>query len=261
MLNTPYRVTTRTIAITLLLAGLSGPAHAGFFDKAKDLLDKSPKTIPGLGSDSSGVKSGIAGLSTNEIIAGLKDALVVGSRRVVEQVSARNGFNLDKAIHIPLPDNLAKAKRLASRVGLGAPLNDLETRLNHAAENASARATDLFVQAVKDMTVNDAKGILQGPKDAATQYFRRRMSPALTTEMKPVVDRALAESGAIAAYDAAVKDVRNVPFVPDLKADLSKHVIDLGLDGIFHYLAVEEAAIRQNPARRTTEILQKVFAR
>ena len=258
---TPAR---RMPLIAVLSAGLfalsvAAPAQAGLFDKAKDLLDKAPKTVPGLGQGD-GAATG-AGLSTSDIIAGLKDALAVGSRRVVDQVSAHNGFNLDKAIHIPLPGNLAKARDMAKRVGLGGPLTDLETRLNHAAEKASARATDLFMQAIRDMTVQDAKGILQGKQDAATQYFRRKMTPGLTADMKPVVDNALSEAGAIAAYDAAVKDVKNVPFVPDLKADLSQHVVQRGLDGIFHYLAREEAEIRKNPARRTTEILKKVFAR
>ena len=139
-------------------------------------------------------------------------------------------------------------------------LDDLELRLNRAAETASAKAGDLFVSAVEQMTVEDAASILNGPKDAATQYFRRTMSPGLTAEMKPVVDQSLAEVGAISAYENAVGQAKANPLLPDIRADLSDHVVKLGLDGIFHYLAQEEAAIRENPAARTTALLQKVFA-
>ena len=127
-------------------------------------------------------------------------------------------------------------------------------------KTASVKARDLFVDAVDTMTIDDAMNILNGPKDAATQYFRQRMTPGLLAEMEPVVDRSLSEVGAIQTYENAVGEFGNMPLVPDLRADLTSHVLDLGLDGIFHYLAVEEAAIRANPAKRTTELLQKVFA-
>ncbi len=107
------------------------------------------------------------------------------------------------------------------------------------------------------MTLDDVREILGGPDDAATQFFRRQMSPGLKAEMKPVVDDSLARVGAIQTYEQTVGDFSKVPLVPNLKADLTDHVLELGLDGIFHYLAVEEAAIRNNPAKRTTELLQK----
>lgn len=234
---------------------LSAPAQAdGLFGKAKDLLGGVTKqgNLPSLGGGTS--------LTEGEIGAGLKEALRVGSGRVVDQVSAVNGFTGDPAIHIPLPDNLQKAQKMLARLGMSNQLDALETRLNQAAETASVKAKVLFFDAVDAMTMDDVMKIFNGPDDAATQYFRGQMTPGLRAEMKPVVDASLAEVGAIQTYEQTVGEFSRVPLVPDLKADLSNHVLDLGLDGIFHYLAQEEAAIRNNPAKRTTEILQKVFA-
>ncbi len=107
--------------------------------------------------------------------------------------------------------------------------------------------------------LDDAQRIFSGPKDAATQYFRGKMTPALSQRMKPLVDDAMAQAGAVKAYDSMMGRYSAIPLVPDVKADLSGHVVEKGLDGIFHYVAQEEAAIRDNPAARTTDLLRKVF--
>jgi len=109
------------------------------------------------------------------------------------------------------------------------------------------------------MSFEDVKKIYKGPEDAATQYFRRKMSPSLAKEMKPVVTNSLSEVGAVQAYDNVMKQYRSVPFVPDVKANLTDYVVEKGMDGIFYYMAKEEAAIRANPAKRTTELLKRVF--
>jgi hypothetical protein len=109
------------------------------------------------------------------------------------------------------------------------------------------------------MTFEDVKKIYEGPKDAATLYFRSKMSPSLAKEMEPVVNKSLSEVGAVQAYDNVMKEYRSVPFVPDVKANLTNHVVEKGMDGIFYYMAKEETDIRQNPAKRTTELLKRVF--
>lgn len=139
--------------------------------------------------------------------------------------------------------------------------DDLELRLNRAAEAAAPRARSVFVQAITDMTLDDVKAIYDGPKDAATQFFRKNMSVPLTESMRPVVDGALADVGAIQAYDQMIGQYKTVPFVPDVKADLTTYVLGKALDALFLYLAREEAAIRENPAKRTTDLLQKVFSK
>jgi hypothetical protein len=137
--------------------------------------------------------------------------------------------------------------------------DDLELRLNRAAEAAAPEAKELFWQAVDEMTLDDVQGIYDGPDDAATQYFKDKMTPPLAERMQPVVDSSLAEVGAIQSYDTMMAQYKSVPFVPDAKADLTTYVVEQAMDGMFYYVAKEEAAIRNNPAARTTELLQKVF--
>jgi hypothetical protein len=137
----------------------------------------------------------------------------------------------------------------------------VELKLNRAAEAAAPKARKLFVDSIAQMTVDDVQRIYNGPDDAATKYFQSKMSPQLAKAMRPVVDSSLAEVGAIQSFDAAMGKYQGLPFVPDVKADLSDYVVNKGMDGIFHYLAIEEAAIRKDPAKRTTELLQKVFTR
>jgi len=198
-------------------------------------------------------------LSNEEVGLGLKDALHVASETVVSQLGREDGFNGDPAIHIPLPQQLATAQEWLDKVGMAGLLYDLEVKLNRAAEVATPRAKDLFFQAISEMTFEDVMNIYNGPDDAATRYFEEKMSPPLTREMSPIVSDSLAEVGAIQTYDNAMKEYSSIPFAPDVKADLTTYVVEKGIEGIFHYIAIEEAAIRENPAKRTTELLQKVF--
>ena len=216
--------------------------------------------LKGVADDVLGGEGGASGpLGTDEIVAGLKQALATGSETVVAQLGRPDGFAGDPRIRIPLPESLEKAKEIASKVGLGGRFEDLETRLNRAAEEATPRAKELFLGAIRSMSVEDARGILQGPDDAATTYFRRQTGSELQSEMRPIVDRALGEVGAVASFQSLASRYNAIPGVPRLDADLTGYVVDEGMDGIFTYLAEEEKAIRENPLKRTTEILQRVF--
>ena len=231
----------------MMIMSLPGAAGASWLEKGAGLL----KSVTG--SDQA------AQLTAEEIGAGLKEALRVGSETVVKQLGAEDGFNTDSDIHIPLPPSLTKAKSMLGAVGMSHLMDDLELKLNRAAEAATPKAKQLFFDAISQMTIDDVNRIYNGPDDAATQYFREKMSPALADEMKPVVDDTLMQVGAVRAYDAMVSEYKKLPFVPDLKGNLNEYVVGKGMDGIFYYLAKEEAAIRQNPVKRTTELLQKVF--
>ncbi len=209
--------------------------------------------------DSIKTSSATAPLSTTDIVHGLKDALRVGSGTVVGQLSKKDAFNKDPAIHIPLPDDLRKAKKVMAKVGMEKHMDDLEVRLNRAAETATPKAKSIFVQAIKNMSFSDAKKILNGPDEAATRYLEKQMSSPLQQAMKPVISDALSRVGAIRAYDNMMGKYKSIPFVPDIHADLTAHVVSRSLSGIFTYLAREERAIRKNPLKRTTEILKKVF--
>lgn len=201
-----------------------------------------------------------AALSTMDISEGLKEALRVGSERVVTQVGRADGFNADPAIHIPLPKKLAEARKVLAKVGLNNVLDDLETRCNRAAEAAAPQAKAIFWKSIREMTLDDARAIFNGPDDAATRYFQRKMTPELTIAMRPVIDDQLAQVGAVRVYQQTLAKAEALPFAPNIKTDLTGYVAEKAMDGLFHYLAIEEAAIRKNPAKRTTELLRRVFS-
>ncbi|NNF52298.1 MAG: DUF4197 domain-containing protein [Gammaproteobacteria bacterium] len=235
-----------TIFLSLALIGTSSVASAGWLDKLKKTFggDDEKKEQP---------------LSTDEVGGGLKDALRVGTENVVGMLGKEGGFNLDPAVHIPLPGQLEQAKKLLGKVGMDSTLEDLELRLNRAAEIATPKAKALFMDAINEMTLDDVMAIYNGPEDSATQYFRAKMSAPLALEMKPVVDESLADAGAVKVLDAAMSRYDAIPFAPEVDANLSDYVVEKGMDGVFYYLAKEEAAIRQNPAKRTTDLLKRVF--
>jgi hypothetical protein len=236
------------ITLIVILNLGTGSAQAGLLDFGKKLLEET--TAP------AGAPSA---MNTDEIGSGLKEALKVGTERVVGQLGRTDGFNADPAIHIPLPGSLQTARNMLQKVGMDSMLSDLELRLNRAAEAATPKAKTLFLQAIGDMSLEDVKGIYNGPEDAATRYFQQKMSPDLAAEMRPVVEQSLADVGAVQTYEQVMGQYRTLPFAPDIKTDLSGYVVDKGMAGIFHYLALEEAAIRKDPAKRTTDLLRRVF--
>jgi len=242
------------IAIPLTL-GLGVSAQAQ--DWMKTLQDVVGATAKGGASRVDA--SALADLSSADMIAGLKEALRVGADTVTAQLGSADGFNSDPAIHIPLPQSLQSAQSTLRKFGLGGLADDVELKLNRGAEAAMPKAKELVWQAISTMNLDDAKAILNGPEDAATQYFRRVATPELKATVAPVIEQNLRDVGAVAAYDQLMGQYKSIPFVPDLKADLTAHATTLALDGLFTYLAREEAAIRKDPAERTSEILTKVF--
>lgn len=249
--NETVRCTQATRLILVFLAcslvGASESASAGWLDKLKELVPTDDEKQESLSSD--------------DIGGGLKEALRVGTEKVVSNLGATDGFNLDPQIHIPLPRSLGQVKKVLGKVGMDSMLTDLETRLNRAAEIATPRAKQLFIGAINDMTLDDVMAIYKGPEDAATQYFKSRMSGPLAVTMKPIVDESLADVGAVKSYDEVMASYNSVPLVPKVDANLSDYVVEKGMDGIFFYLAREEAAIRQDPAARTTDLLRRVFGK
>lgn len=244
-------VSVLIIAVSLAAAGPAGAQ--GWKDKLQGVIG--PLTGGGGGAATAGT------LSTQDITAGLREALKIGSERVVGQIGAVDGFNADPAIHIPLPPTLQKVQSTLKRFGLSGMADEVELKLNRAAEAAAPKTKALIWKAVSEMTLDDARTILNGPDDAATQYFKKVASADLADAVRPVVDRSLTEVGAVAAYDDLMGQYKTLPFVPDVKADLTGHAVDLTLQGLFYYLAREEADIRKNPATRTTELLTRVFGR
>ncbi len=246
-------------AATLALLTVDGNdlRAQGFGDLLKQGQD-ALKSKQGSGGIASG-GGNAAGLSDGEISSGLKEALQVGTEKVVAQLGQSGGFLNDEAIRIPLPGQLEQAKTALSAVGMGDLAEDLEVRMNRAAEQAVPEAQTLFVDAIQEMSISDARGILTGPDDSATQYFQEKMTAPLSERMQPIVDDALTDAGAVKAYDELIGEYSSLPFVGDVQANLNDYVVGKGLDGLFHYVAIQEEQIRTNPAARTTELLQTVF--
>jgi hypothetical protein len=225
----------------------SGIAESSWWDKGTKLLNSL--------TESQSKNS----LTTEEIGLGLKDALRIGTEKVVAQLGREDGFYADTAVHIPLPKGFDTVKSTLDKVGMSYLLNDLERKLNRAAEAATPKAKTLFWQAITEMTFDDVKAIYEGPEDAATSYFQTKMSGPLREAMRPIIQSSLSQVGAVRVYDNIMAKYNTFPFVPEVKADLTAYTIEKAMVGLFYYIAQEEAAIRQDPAKRTTEILKRVF--
>ncbi|MEM7767456.1 MAG: DUF4197 domain-containing protein [Pseudomonadota bacterium] len=203
--------------------------------------------------------AGASELSTLEIEQGLREALTIGTERVADQLGATDGYFADPQIKIPLPGRLGDLQSGLSRVGLSAPLDELELKLNRAAESAIPDGKRLVIGAVQQITLQDAVGILNGESNAATQYLRSKTEAGLREALAPHMDQALTSTGAFSTLDTVVTNNGLGALSADLKNDLASTAVDKGLDGLFFYLASEEQKIRENPVARTTDILRKVF--
>ena len=200
-------------------------------------------------------------LTEKDIANGLKEALKIGSDRVVARLSQNNGYLKDKNIHIALPPKLQKVHNTLKKVGLVRYTRELEVKMNRAAEAAAPKAKKIFRHAIKSMHWQDVQAIYKGKNDAATQYFKKKMTPALKKMMKPVIVQTLDQVGVVKEYKKVLKRYHAIPLLPKVEYDLTAYVMDKSINGLFYYLAKEEAAIRQDPAKRTTELLRRVFSR
>ncbi len=247
-----YKQSLLALAVT---AGLSNQVFAqSWWEKAASIFTQTTEE-----SQADTVSGNSQQLAVEEIAQAFKQALKIGSEKVVSQLGTTDGFNADPQVHIPLPAELEKVKALLGKVGMASLADDLELKLNRAAEAATPKAKALFIQAIQEMSFNDARAIYEGEKDSATQYFKQKMSTQLSAEMKPIIDQTIAEVGAVQALDKLMGEYKDIPFVSSVKTNISDHVVNKGMEGIFHYIAKEEAAIRENPSEQTTALLKKVF--
>ncbi|MEL6664354.1 MAG: DUF4197 domain-containing protein, partial [Pseudomonadota bacterium] len=202
---------------------------------------------------------GAAGLSQYEIEAGLREALTIGTERVAADLGQVDGYFGDPQIRIPLPGRLGDIQNSLQRVGLSAPLDDLQLRLNRGAEAAVPQAKSLVISAVQSITLEDALGILQGGDTAATDFLRSKTESGLRDALTPHIESALQSSGAYTALDGVAQNNGLGALSASLRDDLTTSAVNYGLDGLFLYVAAEEKRIREEPVARTTELLRKVF--
>lgn len=192
-------------------------------------------------------------------VAGLKEALDVGTRKAVEQVSVTDGYFANLDIKIPVPAKLEKAESLLRKVGMDDRVDEFILSMNRAAETAAPQAVDIFVGAIRDMSVVDAYGIVKGEETAATDYFKGNTTNQLYGLFRPVVTDSMAQVGAVKSYKRMMDKYNSLPLVKKVEVDLEDYVTDLALEGLFFMVAEEEKKIRKDPAARVTELLQQVF--
>lgn len=197
-------------------------------------------------------------LSTDQIVAGLKEALSVGAKNSASKLSAVDGFFKDAAVKILMPEEVRKVETRLRALGMGKVVDQAITSLNRAAENAAKEASPIFINAVKKMTVQDALGILKGTDTAATSYLKNSTSNELTNAFRPVVEASLKKVDAT-KYWKEVFTLYNKFAPTPITSDINEYVTDRTLKGIFYYVGEEEKKIRKNPAARVSEILKTVF--
>ena len=237
------------IAVTLLLASISSPVYAGFFDDLTSVLGGA-----GGGSESS--------LDDSTIARGLKEALATGTTRAVKAVSQRDGYFSNEMIKILLPEKIRSTADLLGKFGFQQEVDDFVLSMNRAAEKAAPKATEHFATALKAMTFDDASAILQGDATSATEYFRSRTGDRIYADFKPVVVANMKDVGVSRYYSQMKEKFEAIPFAGAVGSfDLDHYVTIKAVEGLFSMLGEEEKKIRTDPAARGTELLKKVFGK
>lgn len=254
-IRTPLGIFT---ALFVLAFGSSAFAQGSWADRLKGAVpaiptqpadpDTAPTTVP-------------LDAEHDTLVAGLKEALAKGTERAIELAGKSGGFKDNPRIRIPMPGPLENASSLLRGIGLGRQVDEFEQSMNNAAEKAAPQAQEIILQAIRDMSIEDARGILVGPADGATRFLRRRAGEPIAEAFRPIVAESMQEAGVTRAYTELTGQIGGrVPGISGLDdLDLNEYVTAKALDGVFVLLAEEERKIRQDPVARTTELLQEVF--
>lgn len=198
--------------------------------------------------------------SQEDMIAAIKQALSQGIDDSIELLSKAQGFNIGDAYRIPLPEKLQKPADLLRKFGQDKLVDDMEQKFNDAAKASIAAAGGVFGEAISNMSVADAVKILEGEDNAATQYFRETTESDLREKFKPIISTATSESGLAKKYKSFSKTLNTFSPGNEYAVDLDEYVLGHSIDALFDRIAVEEASIREDPLKRSTELMQKVFS-
>jgi hypothetical protein len=199
------------------------------------------------------------GLSSDDIVNGLKQALSQGTKKSTDKLSAQDGFFKDAAVKILFPPEAEKVEKTLRSAGLGSKVDETILDINRAAEDAAKSAASIFLDAIKNMSVQDGLGILRGTDTAATSFLRKSTTIQLIAAFRPVIENSLQKTGATQAWKSVFDVYNKNPFAKKVNTDLPGYVTLRALDGIFFYVAQEEKNIRSNPAAQATDLLKKVF--
>jgi hypothetical protein len=232
------------IALSLLGASAKSQGLKGLFNKAKTAVTGTPAV----------------GIGNEDIAAGLKAALTQGAEKGTAILSRPDGFFANAALKILLPPEAKKIESTLRGVGMGKQVDEAILSMKRAAEEACKSAAPIFVNAIKQMSFQDAFAILRGPDTAATGYLRGKTSMALTDAFRPVIEQSLQKVDATKYWNTLISSYNKFS-LQKINPDLNAYVTERALNGIFSQVAEEEKNIRENPAARTTDILKKIFAK
>ena len=201
----------------------------------------------------------LSDLSQKDATGGLKDALTQGAQVAVKQLGTPGGFSNNPDVKIELPGKLGKVASKMKAFGMGEQVDQLETSMNQAAEAAVVQAQPILVNAVKNMSVSDAKGILSGGNDSATQYLNKSSREQIRAKFLPIVKQATDKVGVAQKYNAFAGQAAAFGVLDANSANIENYVTEQALDGLFEMIGKQEATIRQNPAAAATSLAKKVF--
>ena len=242
--------------LTLIIGALIAGSASAQFPSLENI-------IPGMGtSPKPATAAAPAGAPDEKTSAlGIKEALAVGTENAVKSLSRENGYFGNQAVKILMPPSIQRAGDMARKMGLQKQVDDFVLSMNRAAEAAAPIAASYFADAVRDMSVDDARGILGGGNTAATDFFRSKTRDKLYVAFKPTVSQKVGEVGATRAYQEMTGRLQSVPMLSSQSLDVEDYVTNKALDGLFLMIAEEEKKIRANPAARTTDLLKTVFGK
>ena len=251
MLSRSCRFSHVLFAVFILFFSLG--AHAGWRDFL-NVFDKDDESTEV-------TKEVLGGLSETDIVNGLKEALTKGTRSAVSMLGKEDGFLANPKVKIPMPESLQKIEKGLRKIGQDKLADNFVETMNRAAEKAVPEAASIFADSIKNMSIADAKDILQGEDDAATRYFRENSGEKLKEKFLPIVKQATNQVGVTSSYKKLTDKMGMLSsFVDTDKLDLDEYVTNKAMDGLFTMVAVEEKKIRENPIERTTDLLKKVFS-
>src|SRR5689334_1565604 len=239
----------------LIAAAIAGTASAQF-----PSLDG---IVPGLGKSSkpAAAQTNATAPDDRTSASGIKEALAVGTENAVKNLSQANGYFGNQAVKILMPPSIQKVGNIARAAGFQKQVDEFVLSMNQAAEAAAPVAGQYFSDAIREMTLDDARAILTGGNTAATDFFRTKTRDKLYTAFKPTVSQKVNEVGTTRAYQNLVGQVQNVPMLGKQSLDLDDYVTNKALDGLFYMVGEEEKKVRTNPVARTTDLLKTVFGK
>jgi hypothetical protein len=233
----------KALLLLLILPAISNAQFKDIFKKATDKINAATNSNSSL-----------------DIAAGLKEALNKGITEQVSKLTATDGFYKNEAVKILMPEELAKLDKTLRKMGMSKLADEGILAMNRAAEDAVKEATPIFVSAIKNMTITDAKGILLGNENAATVYLQSATTASLYSKFNPVVQQSIGKVGADVIWEKIIKQYNSIPFVTKVNSDLTDYITQKALDGVFKMITVEEKNIRTDINARTSNLLKKVFA-